>query len=339
MNAGSPGPPADTPPPELPADAAAPAEPVAAGAPAPESQAPSSYFPPPSGAPPAAARRGSAGRLVGIVAVVVILIVLVVGYGAGGYLYAGGKLNSANDVYNGVVAHQNALTDTIKSLDTQFPDVSSASPASVDQARGTVGQMISNSQAAQPQIAADDASLATASASLNENTWLTALRKPDIDKAQTRITHLRNALAVAKTLTADYVQVGNFEQALLNVTTDLEDLGAKAQATDLNGADTADQKLKADVDKATSLDKAPGMPASMDQLMQDLKALANDFGTLITDAKAGDATGAQNAEKALEADAAKLQALDQTKMNSDIKAYYDPLIAQYNAEIDKANST
>ncbi len=334
-------PPAAEPPAAEPAaaESATPSEPTRVG-PAPETPGPpQAYFPPPMGQPGVPPHRRGAGPLIGIIVVVVIVIVAVLGYGVGGYAYAGAKLNDAQDKYNAVVDHQNTLNDTLKSLDTSFPDVSgSASASSVTQAKANVSQMITKSQDAQPQIASDDGSLAAASSSLDQNSWLTVLRKPDIDKAHSRIDHLRKALALAKTLTADYVQVGNFEQALLDVVSDLDDLSAKASASDLTGADTADQKLKADIDKAISLDKAPGLPATMDQLLQALKALGNDFGTLISDAKSGNQAGAQAAENALMADATKIQAIDESKMDTDIKGYYDPLVAQYNSEINAANS-
>ena len=329
-------PPSDAPPPEPP-----PAETPSMEAPAGESQAPGGYFPPPSEGPPAPAPRKRSGALLPIIVVVVIVIVAVLGYGVGGYAYAQGKLNSAQDTYNSVVGHQNSLNDAVKSLDTQLTstDFSTASTSAIQQSKSKLADMVSKSQNAQPQITSDDASLAKAEDSLNDNSWLTLLRKPDIDKMHTRIEHLRKALAIAKTLTSDYVQVGTFENALLDVIVDLDDLSAKAQATDLNGATTADGKLKTDVDKAISLDKAPGMPAEMDTLLQDLKALANDFGTLLAAAKAGDSTGANTAEKALEADAAKIQAVDYKKIGDDINSFYNPLIDQYNSEVDKANST
>lgn len=277
--------------------------------------------------------------IVVIAIVFLVVIVAVLGYGIVGYAYAQAKINDAQTRYNAVVNHQNSLTDTITSLDTSLADVSgNASASSIQQEKGTVGQMITKSQDAQHQIAFDDASLASATDSLSQNSWLTVLRKPDIDKAHTRIDHLRNALAIARSLAADYVQVGNFEQTLLDVVSDIDDLAAKL-ATDPNGAATADAKLKADIDKAISSDKAPGLPASVDELLQDLKTLANDFGTLIADQIKGDSAGAQNANAAVQADGAKVDAIDEAKINSDIKAFYASLVAQYNAEIDRANNT
>lgn len=326
VNAGPPGPPAAEPAPPPPA----------------ESESPSPYYSPPPGGPgPVTTAPRSRGPLVAIIVVVVLLIVAVLGYGGGGWFYAQGRLNSATDAYNGVVAHQNSLNDTVRSLNAQLTstDFATASSSNIQQAKTTVAQMVTNSQNAQPQIASDDAALAAAQDSLTQNSWLTLLRKSEIDKQEARMGHLRKALADAKTITADYVQLGTFYGSLLSVITDLDTLSAKAQATDLSGADAADQTLKTDVDKAISQDKAPGLPAAMDTLLQDLKALAADFGTLISAAKAGNSAGATAAEKALEADAAKIQAVDYTKIGSDIDAFYKPLMDDYNSEVDKANST
>ena len=330
-------PPSDTPPPEPP-----PAEPPAMEeAPAGESQAPGGYFPPPSGAPAAPAPRKRSGSLVAIIAVVVIVIVAVLGYGVGGYAYAQSKINSAQDSYNSVVDHQNSLNDTVNSLSSQITgsDVTTASSSSISQQKTAIQGIVSKSQSAQSQIATDDTTLANAESSLQQNSWLTVLRKPDIDKTQTRIDHLRKALADAKTITADYVQIGTFYSALYDVVTDLDDVGAKAQAKDLAGAAAANQKLKADTDKAISLDKAPGLPADVDALLQDIKSLATHFAALFAAVAAGDSTGASNAETALEADLTKIEAINYTKIGTDIEAYYKPLIDAYNSEVDKANST
>ena len=334
-------PPSDTPPPEPTAAEPPAAEPPAAEAPAGESQAPAGYYPPPSGEPAAPAPRKRSGSLVAIIAVVVIVIVAVLGYGVGGYAYAQGKLNSAGDSYNSVVAHQNSLNDTINSLSSQITgsDLTTASSSSITQQKAAIQGIVSKSQSAESQIATDDASLANAESSLQENSWLTVLRKPDLDKTQTRIDHLRKALADAKTITADYVQIGTFYESLYDVVTDLDDVAAKAQAKDLAGATAANQKLKSDTDKAISLDKAPGLPPAVDSLLQGIKSLANDFAALLAAAAAGDSTGANNAEKALESDLTKIEAIDYTKIGTDIEAFYKPLIDAYNSEIDKANST
>ena len=335
MNAGPYGtPPGDAPEPEPTPAETPPAETPASEAPA------SSYVPPPSAQPAAPPRRG-AGPLVAIAAIVVILIVIVLAYGVGGYAYAQGKINSAQSSYNAVVDHQNSLNDTVNSLNGKITgaDVSTASAASIAQDKAAIQGIVSKSQAAQSQIDSDDQSLQNADSSLQQNSWLTVLRKPDIDKMHTRIQHLRTALADAKTITADYVKIGTFYQALFDVVSDLNDVGTKAEAKDLAGANAATAKLKTDTDKAISLDKAPGLPADVDTLLQAIKSLATDFAALFTAVANNDSSAANAANTALQADVAKIQAVNYTKIGTDIDNFYKPLIDAYNSEIDKANST
>jgi len=338
-----PGPPAAEPP--APAEPAAwepaPAEPPAADAPAAESQAPGGYYPPPSEAPAAPAPRRGSGPLVAIIVVVVIVIVGVLGYGIGGYVYANSQLNSATTTYNTAINHANSLTDTVRALsnDLQATNVSSGTTAQLQADKTTFGELVTKSQAAEPQISADDAALAKADDDLKQNSWLTILRKSEIDKASTRIGHLRAALAVAKTLTSDYVQFGTFYQSLVDVVLDIDTVGSKASAEDLAGANAATNQLKADTDKAISLDKAPGLPTEVDALLQAIKTLANDFSSLFTAIAAKDSAGVNRAESALQADVTKVEAVDYTKIGTEIESFYKPLEDQYNSEIEKANST
>ena len=325
MNAGPNGPPPDQAPPAPP-----------------EGHEPAAYYPPPAGGPPpAAAPRRGRGPLIAVVLVVVIVVVVIVGYGVAGYAFAQSKLNTAQASYNAVVDHQNSLTDTVNSLDTKVSatNVSGGTVAELQADRTAFAQVISQSQTAQAQIDTDDPSLVKADAGLKENQWLTVVSKPNLDKASTRIGHLRKALADAKVITADYVQIGTFYQSLVDVVIDIDAVGTAAQAKDIPGATTANNKLKADTDKAISLDKAAGLPAEMDAFLQAVKSLANDFGSLFTAVAAGNTSGINSAEKAIEADVAKVQAIDYTKIEGEIKAFYKPLLDDYNSEIDKANRT
>src|SRR5207247_10437197 len=101
------------------------------------------------------------------------------------------------------------------------------------------------------------------------NQWRTWPRKPDVDEESSRIGHARTALGVAKVITNDYVQIGNFYQPFIDVLIDPEPLGTKAQAQDLTGVAAADEKLKTDTTKAVSLDKAPGVPVEVDSFLHD----------------------------------------------------------------------
>ena len=333
-----PEPPGETPPaqPEPPA-----AQSEAAPAPAPgvgaEPGYPSAYAPPPgyaAGPPP---RRSSLPLIAGVV-IAVLVIAAIGAYVVGGYAYASTRLSSANSSYNKSVDHLNSLNDTINGLNDKLTNTNAASASAGDLQtdKTAIGQIVTKSQAAQGQIDQDDASLARSESGLNENQWLTLVRKSDIDKALTRIGHERKALAIAKKLTADYVEIGTFYQTFFDVAVDIDTLGTKAQASDVSGASAADEKLKTDTAKAISEDKAPGLPAEVDTFLKQVASLANDFSALVN---AKDTATESAAETALESDATKIQGTDFNKISTAIQSYYQPLIDSFNAEVDKANKS
>ena len=287
------------------------------------------------GPPP---KRRSVGAIIALVLVVVVVIAAVGAYLVAGVAYAQSRLSSATTAYNNVVHHQNDLNSTINSLSDKFTgaDVTSVTASDLQADKNLLTQFVSKSQDAQGQISSDDESLAKADSGLKENQWLTLLRRGDIDKESTRIGHARKALAAARVITADYVQFGTFYQSFFDVLIDEYTLGTKAQAQDLTGVAAADEKLKTDVAKAISLDKAPGVPAAVDGFLKDTQQLANDFSALLN-ARTREAADA--AEKALQADLQKIEAVDWTKVASDVDAFYKPLIDEYNSEVDKANAT
>jgi len=64
--------------------------------------------------------------------------------------------------------------------------------------------------------------------------------------------------------------------------------------------------------------------------------LANDFGALLN---ARTQAAVDAAEKALQADLQKIEAVDWTKVAADVDGFYKPLVDEYNSEVDKANAT
>jgi len=272
-----------------------------------------------------------------------VLVVLVGagGYVVGGLAFANSRLNSAQDAYNKVVDHQNALGDTFNSLSNQFTgnDLTSATSSSLTQEKTLYQQLVSKAQDAQSQIATDDASLSSASSTLTENQWLTALSRSKLDSASARIGHERAALGIAKTIVADYVQYGTFYEAVDVVAIDLDTLGTAAGGTDAAAIETAYLALKADVAKALQLDHAPGVAPEMNTLVGEVQTLTNDFGTLIDAAGRSDSAGVQAAVTAVQDDGAKLSAFDFSKAATEEKNFYQPLIDSYNAEVNKANKS
>ena len=312
--------------------------PTAAEYQAPGEGAPPSYYPPPGEAMAQPSKQRNVGAIIAVVLVVVVLVAAIGAYLVAGVAYAQNRLSSANTAYNTVVHHQNDLNSTINGLSDKFTgaDATSTSQSDLQSAKSLLATFVRKSQDAQGQIATDDKSLATADQGLKENQWLTLLRKGEMDKESTRIGHARKALAAAKTITADYVQIGTFYQAFFDVLIDEYTLGTKAQAQDLTGVAAADEKLKTDVAKAITLDKAPGVPTAVDGFLKDTMQLANDFSALLN---ARTQAAVDAAEKALQADLQKIEAVDWTKVTADVDGFYKPLIDEYNSEVDKANAT
>jgi hypothetical protein len=272
--------------------------------------------------------------------VVALLVVAVIGYAAGGIAFASSRIASTRTTYNAVVAHQNAITDELNAFDKNVTGVNltSATATQLKQNRTAYDTLVSQSQAAQPTIAADDASLASAQARLRENSWLTLFARSDLNKASEKMGHERKALAAAKTISGDLVQLGTFYQTFYDSLIDLDNLSTKAQATDFTGAAAAISLLKADIAKAIQLSGAPGLPPDMKLFLTDFQTLAVDFGKLLDAAIAGDTGGASADLKAVDADITKIESYDTDKMSNDIKAFYQPMIDTFNSEIAKANN-
>jgi len=278
------------------------------------------------------------GPLIAILGVVIIVVVAVLGYGAAGYAYSQGRLNNAKNTYNGVIDHEKKYADAMDSLAgaVNKVDLNTATTAQLQQTKTTISQFIDSAQQTKTQIEADDASLAGASSDLQQNQWLTAIDKSEIDKALTRIGHLRKAMADAKVVTDDYAQDGAFFESLYDVLIDFDSIGSQSGAA---AVITAVSKLKTDANKATSLDKAPGLPAEFDAYLKDVQKLADDFTVYLAAAATGDQAAADAAKAAADSDAAKVDAHDLTKMYTQLGAFYQPMIDDFNSEIQKANNT
>ena len=197
---------------------------------------------------------------------------------------------------------------------------------------------MTQSKEAQTQIAFDDASLSTANDQLSQDQWLTLVSRSRLDKRSAKIGHLRNALAKAKVITADYVQDGPFYDAFFDMGADLEVLGTKAQASDFPAMGAANEKLKTDTAKAVQLENAPGLSPEMVSMLKDVQAFATDVSKLVDAVAANDVGQIDASASAIGADAAKMQAHDLKKIGAEVDAYYKPLIDAYNSEIDKANA-
>jgi hypothetical protein len=240
-----------------------------------------------------------------------------------------------------VVSHENALTEEFNSFNTSASTslTTSTTTANLKSDQASYAQLVTKSQAAEPVISSDDAALVTAQASLKDNSWLTVISRPELDRVSAKIGHERNALASAKTLTSDFVLLGAFYQALLQTLIDLDDVGVKAQATDISGTVAAIATLKTSIGKAQQLSSAPGVPADLKQFLTDMQTLAADLAKLFTDALAGSDNAVAADAKVATTDANKVDTYDFANMGNEVRAFYQPLIDSFNSEVNKANST
>ena len=347
MNEGPTGPtPEETPPAPEPTPAHEPASweipaqtPPAAAEPAPYVPPPDYPAPPGYGAPVAAAPARNMRPIITAVAVIVVLLVVVIGYAAAGFAFATSRIDSARNSYNAVVAHQNSITDTVNSFNSKFTTTSTTTTtADLKADRSLLDQVVSKSQAAGTTISSDDASLATAQSSLTDNSWLTVFSRSSLDNYSAKIGHERKALADAKVLTADYVQVGTFYQSFFDAVIDLDNVGTKTTANDFAGAAADVSTLKADLAKALAASSAPGLPPEVHAFVVDFQAFATDIAGLLAAVNSGDVSSAQSLSTKVDADVTKLDSYDFTKIGNEIDAYYKPTIDDFNSEISKANS-
>jgi phosphate transport system permease protein len=280
----------------------------------------------------AAPPRARVKPAVAAVATAIVAAVALVLYVGGGLVYANATLTGAQDAYSSAADHRQQVSDAVQAL-SKLLQVSSTD---VKVQKASAADFVKQTQDARDLVLSDDAALADADSSLRQLGWLTVIRKFAIDQEASRIGHVRLALSEARTITADYLELAAFILAKWDVDGDVLALG-NVKAGDLQGGEAALTRLKADLEKAIPLDKAPGVLPVADTYLTDLQAVATDLGNVIKAAKAGDQSGADAANKALAADTAKVDKFDKTNLVSD--AFYLPLIGRYELEMARARAS
>ena len=289
--------------------------------------------------PPQPAGSSSPGRFRGVViatVLVVIVVIGIIGYAVAGFAYASEQAANADRTLNSVVSHQNSLNSTFKDIDTKFNSLNNGSTFDPQGALALMGQFVANATAAGATVEHDDASLVSARATLDDRPWLTVLSRGALDQEAERIDHARKALGDAKTVATGYVADGQFFEAFIKATADLDPLGA--QSADLAGAAGTLATMKTDVDRALELSTAPGLPTELHDLMVDFQTLVTDFGNLVSAAVGGNNAATTAAEAKLAADANKISAYDFTKIGAEIDSYYKPLVDGFNSEMAQATA-
>ena len=297
---------------------------------------------PPPALPGAAARtQGLTSRLrttLVVVVLIVVIIIGIIGYAVAGYAYATSRVARTDRILNTVISHQNTLNTTFKNVDSEFGALSGSTSFNSVQAQSVADEFVASAAKAGVTISQDDASLAAASAGLHDQRWLTVFSQGLLDKEAGRVGHARKALADARTISGDYVLDGQFLQAFLAASSDLDALAAATSSSDLSAASATVATMKADVDKALRLSTGPGLPPDLRSLMNDFETLVADFGKLITAAKGNDDKAINTAATTIQSDADKISAYNYDKISTDIDSYYQPLVADFNSEMAAATA-
>jgi hypothetical protein len=267
--------------------------------------------------------------------VIAIVVIGIIGYAVTGLAYAQTRVGRADSTLSTVISHQNSLNTTFKGIDAGATGLNSTNfdPA---KARTLLDQFVANANLAGTTIDKDDASLAGARASLGDQQWLTVVARGSLDKEAARIDHARRALSMAKTIAADYAQVGGFWLALVNAFSDGQTVGNQIATADLAGAKASLITTKTHADQALQLSGAPGLPPELHALMVDFESLVADVGKLLDVVATGDDAAIVSTENQLQADATKVDGYDFTKIEAETKAYYQPLVDGFNAEMARA---
>ena len=267
-----------------------------------------------------------------------LLIVGIVVYAAGGIVYAGARIASADRTLNAVISHQNTLNATFTDINTQLGVLNNNPSFKPQDAVALVDRSVASSQLATTTINTDDASLRDAQSGLDQNRWLTMIGRGNLDRETARISHARNALAAARTVAADKVLEGKFWHSLYSGLSDLALLNSQSSSGDLASARSTLNTMKAHIDQAATQSSAPPLPAELGNLMQDLQRFVSDYGKQLDAQIAGDDAGVATYQTSVQADLARVAQYDFDAISKKIVAFYKPLIDRFNTEIAAATT-
>lgn len=267
---------------------------------------------------------------------VVILLVAVIGYTVAGYAFASSRITDASGAITTATAHRVFVNTTFDLLDQQV----AAFTASTDltTAKASAVEVVNQSQTMSSTEVGDDHALASVRARLLDQEWLTSLNRGRLTAEAGRLDHARKAVGTARTAAGDYVQLGQFLQAFVQVLSDWDTLSTDAGNNDFVGAASADRSLSADITKALTASGAPGLPAEFHDYLVALSSYAADVGTALNAIAAHDKAALDAANKLVTADTARLGAIDFSGAPAQIKSYYQRYRDDFNSEMDKATA-
>ncbi len=187
-------------------------------------------------------------------------------------------------------------------------------------------------------VESDNARLEAAAAKLRDMQWLTLFSHGSLDHASERIAHAQKALAAAKAITSDFALDGQFFQAFASALVDVGNFSSESNAKDSAAAISTALLLKSDVEKALPLSTAPGLPTEVHRYMVAFETVTADLQVAFNAALAGDQGAFNTAKAKLDSDGAALDAITMSNVDSEMKAFYQPNVSAYRAELQLASS-
>lgn len=265
-----------------------------------------------------------------------MLLVIVLGglYALVGYSIASSHTSAAQAALDSTLGHRVDFSQSIANLDDGFVAFSATAFDPV-QYKTEVDGFVSSSRAQSANMAADDKQLESAARKLGDSRWLIALSTAGLDRAATRVQHARKALAAGKTITADYLQFGQFLEVYSQVLLDVGDVGSSS-TTDLSAAMTTVSSLQTHVGSALGLSNAPGIPPEVHELLVDLQTVASDFQAALSALSANDDAAYATARAKGDKDLAVLGAVQTSKVGDEVNSFYQPYFDTYRQELQLA---
>ncbi len=306
-----------------------------------------SPYPPPPAEPPTGfvpAANNSDGyhpprsfwAIIAAVVAVVVVVVAIVGYAVAGYTFTSSRISDASGAINTANAHRVYVNTTFDLLDQQVTAFSTSTDLTA--AKSDATQVVKQSQTMRSTEVGDDQALAGVRARLNDQQWLTSLNRGRLTAEAGRLDHARNAVITARTAAGDYMQLGQFLQAYVQVLTDWDLVSSDTANHDFVGAASADTSMQTDVTKALLASAAPGLPVEFHDYLVALQSYSADVGKFLNAIASQDPAALDAAGKLLMADTVKLDAVDFSATPAQIKSYYQRFRDDFNAEMDKATA-
>lgn len=261
-----------------------------------------------------------------------LLLVLGGGYVAVGNYLASSRVSSAESAIASI--HKIDFTTTISEIGGGFNIFGFQSPSDAKAFQTAVQQFVASVGTDSTNIAADAAKAKKARNRLDDQAWLTLFNQGSRGAAATRVGHAEQALVSGAQIAEQLQQDGQFFHAYAASLVDFANYGAAVDANDATGEVAPIEQAKSDLAIALTLVNGPGLPTDLPEFITSLQAVANDIVKAIF---TSDQAGYDAALKQITIDETALGTIDTSGFDASILAFYHPLIATYERELQQAS--